>query len=112
MKKILILKNELKELASKIRISKAECKQCQREHGGCDGYSTGSMADGTFKWHGGYFKLIENLKIDFRHKHIAYCLLRGRTIDEIEHPAEDNKPDQTLIKEILNAYTEDVCACA
>jgi hypothetical protein len=113
MKKISILKNELKELASKIKISKIECKQCQREHGGCDGYSTGSMADGTFKWHGGYFSIISKLKKEFRHKHITYCLLRGRERNEIEVPAKNHQPDETLIKEILREYTEDnVCVNA
>jgi len=34
----------------------------------------------------------------FRHAHIAYCELRGRTRDQIENPRENNKPSESLIK--------------
>jgi hypothetical protein len=110
MRKIFVLKSELKQLAHQIQEAKTNYKQCQREHNGCDGYLEGEP--GHQKWIGGYCSIIKKLKHEFRHKHIAYCLLRGRTIDEIERPAEDNKPDQTLIQEITDAYREeDVCAC-
>jgi hypothetical protein len=108
MKKILILKQNLKELAGSIRKSKVDCKQCQREHQGHDGYWEGQPGNGG-KWVGGYYNKIDSLKYEFRHKHIAYCLIRGRTRDEIERPAEDNQPCESYIKEIQNAYTEDVC---
>ena len=57
------------------------------------------------------------LRRDVRHKHIAYCMLRGTLYEAIEKPREDNKPDmqlvQTIIKEVKDACTkEDVCACA
>jgi hypothetical protein len=109
MTKLLILKQSLKELADSIRKSKAAYKQCQREHNGCDGYWEG--VPGYGKWIGGYTSILGKLKKEFRHKHIAYCLLRGRSRDEIEHPAEDNKPDENLIQEILHEY-EDVYTCA
>jgi len=35
--------------------------------------------------------------VKFRHQHIAYCELRGKTRDQIEVPAEDNEPDQDWI---------------
>ena len=111
MRKILILKQNLKELAESIRKSKVDCKQCQKEHNGCDGYWIGDPEyDG--KWVGGYYSEIKRLKYEFRHKHIAYCLIRGRKRDEIEHPAKNNQPSESYIKEIQHEYTEDVRACA
>ena len=32
-------------------------------------------------------------KDEFRHRHIGYSLARGRTMEQIEVPAENNKPD-------------------
>jgi hypothetical protein len=102
------LRQNLKELAEAIRKAKSDHKQCQRDHG-CDGYWEGEP--GKSKWISRGFPF--KLKHEFRHKHIAYCLLRGRTRDEIEHPADDNKPDENLIREIYDAYTEEnVCVGA
>ena len=33
----------------------------------------------------------------FRHKHIVYCLVRGRTMEEIECPKHGNLPDKRYI---------------
>lgn len=111
MTKLALLREELKELARKIHQAKVDCKECQRAHNGCDGYFEGP-AD-NLKWIGGYFSTIQKLKHEFRHKHIAYCLLRGRTREQIESPAEENKPNETLIQEIIDAYIEkDVCVSA
>lgn len=49
---------------------------------------------------------------DFRHKHIAYCQLRGRTRQEIERPAKNNLPDEKIIEEIMSDHAEDVCVSA
>lgn len=53
---------------------------------------------------------IYQLKYHFRHTHIAYCELRGRTREQIEKPAESNKANETYIekikKEILEKYDE------
>jgi hypothetical protein len=107
MRKIQELKQNLKALAESIHQSKNDCKAYQKTHQGCDGGWTGEP--GNSKWHS-YYSDINNLKYEFRHKHIAYCLIRGRTRDEIEHPAKDNQPCESYIKEIQDAYTEDVCA--
>jgi len=48
---------------------------------------------------------------EFRHRHIAYCQLRGRERYQIEVPAENNLPNETYIKEIM-AEHENVCASA
>lgn len=57
-----------------------------------------------------------NLSREFRHLHIAYCELRGRTRDQIEKPREGNEPNEKLIdaykKTILEGADENVCAPA
>lgn len=58
------------------------------------------------------------LKYHFRHIHIAYCELRGRSRVQIEKPSEFNKPNQSYIdkikKEILDKYEAEqaIRACA
>lgn len=53
-------------------------------------------------------------KHDFRHKHIAYCLLRGRTYEQIEGKLVDAKaPDMNWVQTIMEAHRDKaVCACA
>jgi hypothetical protein len=41
----------------------------------------------------GYVSGLSGLQEDFRAKHIAYCLLRGRTIEQIENRRVSNPPD-------------------
>jgi len=94
------LKVELKSLAEKIRETKTELKKYQKENGGCDG---------------GFYMPLYRLRYEYRHKHIAYCQLRGRTYEEIESKSTRNSPDFTYIKEIMDANREipqDVRACA
>jgi hypothetical protein len=43
---------------------------------------------------------IYHAKREFRHRHIAYCLVRGRTYEEIETPGEYNKPDMRKVEGI------------
>jgi len=100
MKKIFALKAILKNIAKTIRKTRVELKDYQREHGGNDG---------------GYFYDLYKLSREFRHKHIAYCLLRGTERDLIEKPGEKNAPDEKLIQEIMDEYREtpeNVRACA
>lgn len=42
----------------------------------------------------------------FRIRHIAYCLLRGRRYEEIEQPAENNKPYWNHIEDIMEKYEQ------
>jgi len=42
--------------------------------------------------------------ITFRHQHIAYCELRGKKREEIERPAQDNKPDEDWISRVKNEW--------
>ena len=43
---------------------------------------------------------------EFRHKHIAYCLLRGRSYEEFEQPREDNKPDMIYVQMVMEEYEQ------
>lgn len=58
-----------------------------------------------------------SLKKEYRHKHIAYSIMRGRKYEEIERTCrDDNKPDFDYVDKIMAAYAEeaheDVCAGA
>lgn len=45
---------------------------------------------------------LDTLRYTYRHYHIAYCLIRGRVMEEIERTcAEDNKPDMTYVNRIM-----------
>jgi len=48
--------------------------------------------------------------VKFRHQHIAYCELRGRTRDQIEVPREDNKPDQDWIDRLKKEWSTKIDA--
>jgi hypothetical protein len=91
------LRNELKQLATELRNDKAEIKKAQRS-------SSGEACTLQYR--------ILAKKRTYRHRHIAYCLLRGRTYEQIEpHCRKGNEPDQNLIREIINEYrTDNVCA--
>jgi hypothetical protein len=43
---------------------------------------------------------------EFRHKHIAYCLLRGRRYEEIERPREGNEPDMIYVQMVMDEYEQ------
>lgn len=54
------------------------------------------------------YNLIE-LKKEFRNRHIAICLLRGKTYEQIENKcAENNEPNFELIEEIKNEILEQI----
>jgi len=42
---------------------------------------------------------------EFRHTHIAYCEVRGRTREQIETPREDNRPNEDKITKIKEEIT-------
>lgn len=83
------MKEELKQLAVEIRKEKYECRENQRKGRKCDfGY--------------------RNLSSVYRHKHIAYCLLRGRTMQQIENKnRKNNEPSQYEIKKYMELYREE-----
>ena len=66
----------------------------------------------------GYVPELWNPQFEFRHRHIAYCLLRGRKMQEIEQKTrEDNKPNMNYVNNLIakikeEAQDEDVRDCA
>jgi len=89
------LKSELKIKAVEIRKNKIQIKELQKNR---------SYAGNLQYSH-------IHLKRDYRHKHIAYCMLRGRTYEQIEQKCrENNKPNMDIVKEIMDEYSKsDVC---
>jgi len=46
--------------------------------------------------------------VKFRHQHIAYCELRGRTREQIEIPGEGNAPDQDWIDRLKKEWQTEI----
>jgi len=86
------LKAELKELVKEIRQWKSWRKPINRR--GTD----------LKQWDVDFKVFI--LKREFRHKHIAYCQLNGTPYFMIECPRNDNKPDSTLVRKIMEKYEQ------
>jgi len=90
MTKLGQLKEELKKLAVEIRKGKINNKEIQRLNGGRAGF--GYRADAN----------------TYRHMHIVYCLLRGRTMEQIENKnREHNEPNTYLINKYMEVYREE-----
>jgi hypothetical protein len=89
------MKEELKGLAQAIKTSKPEYKQSQRE---C---SLAANAGTNWKelkpfWDAVYAKsrTLSETRDIYRHKHIAYGLLRGKTLIQIENTERCDKPSK------------------
>lgn len=96
------LKDLLKQKATEIRNLKCETKEYQRKHGG---------SCGGRQW------TLQRMKSDYRHHHIAYSEMRGKTRDQIEPNSYDDwcdpfRLDESKIKAIKAQYHEDVCTDA
>lgn len=86
------LKSLLKELAVHNRKCKAMYKDCQR---------------GKVQWNELYTFQRTSPGDDYRHMHIAYCLLRGRTYEQIENKVRPgNEPSWTMIEVIMEQFRE------
>jgi hypothetical protein len=44
----------------------------------------------------------------YRHEHIAYCLVRGRSYEQIEKPGEFNKPNWDIINQVKDRLQKKV----
>lgn len=83
MKSLLTLKAELKVTAKNITEAKLAMKAAFKSNNWADAFSSQDR--------------YRTAKRDYRHKHIAYCLVRGKTYSEIENPKPDNKADLSLV---------------
>jgi hypothetical protein len=90
------LKKQLKELAKEIKEQK-----WFRDH-----YHEVGNDQSEFMWQA-FIKARE-----FRHKHIAYCMLRGTPYEKIENYCNES-PDWRLIEKIRGEHEiQTICACA
>ena len=90
------IKEEQKALAKSIREQKIAFKNAQREIGNWQAYEKFGCKLHKLQW-------------EFRHRHIARCLLRGRTMEQIENKnRDDNKPDQNLINKYYDQYLAEI----
>lgn len=117
------LKAELKELAKKIRAKKDERKSnCrsfslfEKQNGGFNDYYKGRISqtqwlairsdyDQLLRALNDSIEDVEILRRDYRLRHVAYCLARGRTMAEIEpRNKEGNELSIELLKPFLKKY--------
>lgn len=92
------LKMELKKLAKEIKEWKRNRKEDKQLELGIYQWE----AEGQVKWR----------KDDFRHKHIAYCILRGRKYEQIENYCRVS-PDFGRIDKIIESHgPKTICASA
>jgi len=90
MKKLQKLKQQQKEYAVEIRKAKSTRKSCEN----------------------GYVPLLDNMRWNARHNHIAYCMLRGRSYEEIEKSCHE-PANMARVEKIMEEYRdEDVCTSA
>ena len=52
----------------------------------------------------GYVRNLEMYRDDYRHHHIAYCELRGRTREQIEIPRKGNEPNNGYVDTIKEKW--------
>jgi len=90
MKKIQQFKQDLKKLASEISEYRHNVKETQR--GNRSGYCSWTLS---------------KMSRDFRHRHIAYCLMRGTPYEQIEPKVHDgNEPCWIAIAGHKDTYQE------
>ena len=79
----------LKKEAKEIRIAKIELKETQRSGG-----------------YGNQWGLVCKRQ-DWRHKFIAYCMIRGRSLEQIERYChEDNKPNMVKVERLIKEFSD------
>jgi len=84
------IKEDLKKEAKEIRTLRHDCKNTQR--GIREGKSVyqDEVVIASWKW---------------RHKHLAYCMLKGRSYEEIERKCrEDNKPNFRMVEKYKEEF--------
>ena len=62
------------------------------------------VKDEEVKWDWKREAEMQKIRHEYRHWHIAYCLLRGTPYEKIEKPKEGNEPNQALIEKYVNFF--------
>jgi hypothetical protein len=131
------LKEELKQLAADIKVGKPAFKDTQRNLS----HLCIQLGIANLSWYERWTKTkhikeyndavsdmgrkettLAKMRYEYRHKHIVYCILRGKTRDQIEKPKEQNKPNEKYLGELTEHYmflveeeakhVQIVCGCA
>ncbi len=98
-KQLAELKQELKTLAARLKEQKPAFRKMQSAQSKSTEAKAPSENDVLLA-----MRSMWRNKYEYRHKHIVYCLARGRSRDEIEQPSESNMPDEMYIKNLLMQY--------
>lgn len=93
---LLNCKQELKEKALLIRRMKLSLKPKNR------------IKDPTLEKYVDEIWKISYTRYNYRHQHIAYCEVRGRTREQIEKPKDTNLPKEKLIQEYKDKLVKDI----
>jgi|SRR5581483_1377318 len=134
--KIKKMKSELKLLAQQIKTQKPEYRQTQsaydkssREYEITYGSRKGTRynaKDHEIGQKADKLKSsVESIRYEFRHKHIAYCLLRGRSLQQIESKGERcdlavqknhrygcSCPNMNYIEQLMKEEIKDEAVCS
>ena len=91
------LKNELKQLAKEIK---------ELKHMRDNWWDFKHMVSDSMQWcpQSVFMCRVARKSGQFRHKHIAYCMLRGRKYEEIEQPGHYNRPDMVHVQLLMEKY--------
>ena len=93
----------LKVLANQIRDFKNELRQYYKDRNALKFEKFKEKYDGRECF--SIEKDIRKAKYEFRHQHITYCLVRGRSYEQIEQKVrENNEPNEDYINELLETY--------
>lgn len=105
MRNIDKLKNEIKRLVAEVKVAKQERKTVR--------FTGEHTIKSTNQWcsdaERAYLLSLE-LKKEIRHHHIAYCMLRGKTLEQIEPNTrtvdhfDPKYRNMDYVKEIMNKY--------
>jgi len=57
----------------------------------------------TWRFRGDIIRMVP----EYRHHHIAYSEMKGRSREQIERPREDNLPNENWIEEIKKEYWDE-----
>jgi hypothetical protein len=113
------LKEELKQLAADIKVGKPAFKESQRHMSamhvkyGVQNLSWWERWNKTkaIKEHedaaidmSRKLGSLSEMQYEYRHKHIVYSTLRGKTRDQIEKPRDNNKPNEKYLGELTEHY--------
>ncbi len=100
-KNVKTLKNELKDLAAQITTTKEERKTVN--------FTGERTIKSNYSWLTDAQEaafVVARLKREFRYRHVAYCMLRSKTLEQIENHNRDTTEnlDMFEVKRIMKEY--------